>query len=78
MKEQTQQRWIQQVARNPRWGSFTTGTPQKRERRLEIQREQRQRRQLQLEEQQEHRLAPLNPTVNFFSSGNRNHKKKTF
>ena len=31
-EQQTQQRWIQQVAGNPRWERFTNKTPQKRER----------------------------------------------
>ena len=38
------QRFIQQVAGNPRWGRFTIETPLQRERGLEIQREQRRRR----------------------------------
>ena len=40
-QQQTQQRWIQQVAGNPRRARFTNETPQERERRLEIQRQQR-------------------------------------
>ena len=40
-----EQRWIQQVAGNPRRGRFTNETPQERERRLEIQHETAQRRQ---------------------------------
>ena len=37
------QRFIQQVAGNPRWGRFTIETPLQRERGLEIQREQQRR-----------------------------------
>ena len=33
-EQQTQQRWIQQVAGNPRWERFTNKTPQERGRRL--------------------------------------------
>ena len=40
-EQQTQQQWIQQVAGNPRWERITNKTPQDRERRLEIQGEQR-------------------------------------
>ena len=40
-EQQTQQQWIQQVAGNPRWERITKNTPQDRERRLEIQGEQR-------------------------------------
>ena len=40
-EQQTQQWWIQQVAGNPRWERFTNKTPQDRERRLQIQRDQR-------------------------------------
>ena len=40
----TRQRFIQQVAGNPRWGRFTIETPLQRERELEIQREQPRRR----------------------------------
>ena len=40
-EQQTQQRWIQQVAGNPRRERFTNVTSQERERRLKIQREQR-------------------------------------
>ena len=40
-----EQRWIQQVAGNPRRGRFINETPQERERRLEIQRETALRRQ---------------------------------
>ena len=48
----------QQVAPNPRPGRFSTETPLKRERRLQIQREQRRRRrQQETAEQKEHRLA---------------------
>ena len=39
-EQQTQQRWIQQVAGNPRWEIFPNKTPQERESRLQIQREQ--------------------------------------
>ena len=46
-----------QVARNPRWGRFTTKTLQQ-QRRLVIQREQRRRRrQQETAAQREHRLA---------------------
>ena len=40
----TRQRFIQQVAGNPRWGRFTIETPLQRERELQIQREQPRRR----------------------------------
>ena len=40
-EQQTQQQWMQQVAGNPRWERITNKTPQDRERRLEIQGEQR-------------------------------------
>ena len=40
-QQQTQQQWIQQVAGNPRLERMTNKTPQDRERRLEIQGEQR-------------------------------------
>ena len=47
-----------QVARNPRWGRFSTETPLQRQRRLVIQREQRRRRrQQETAVQREHRLA---------------------
>ena len=39
-EQQTQQRWIQQVAGNPRRGIFTDETPQEREGQLEIQHKQ--------------------------------------
>ena len=48
----------QQVAPNPRRGRFSNETPLERERRLEIQREQRRRRrQQETAQQREHRLA---------------------
>ena len=48
----------QQVAPNPRPGRFYTETPLERERRLQIQCEQRRRRrQQETAEQREHRLA---------------------
>ena len=48
----------QQVAPNPRPGRFSTETPLERERRLQIQREQRRRRcQQETAEHKEHRLA---------------------
>ena len=40
-EQQSQQQWMQQVAGNPRWERITNKTPQDRERRLEIQGEQR-------------------------------------
>ena len=40
-EQQTQQQWMQQVVGNPRWERITNKTPQDRERRLEIQGEQR-------------------------------------
>ena len=42
-QQQIQQPWIQEVAGNHRLGRFTNETPEERERRLEIQREQRRR-----------------------------------
>ena len=57
-QQQIQQPWIQEVAGNHRLGRFTNETPEERERRLEIQREQRRRRRKQeTAEQREHRLA---------------------
>ena len=57
-QQQIQQPWIQEVAGNHRLGRFTNETPEERERRLEIQREQRRRtRQQETAEQREHRLA---------------------
>ena len=57
-QQQIQQPWIQEVAGNYRLGRFTNETPEERERRLEIQREQwRRRRQQETAEQREHRLA---------------------
>ena len=48
----------QQVTPNPRPGRFSTETPLERERRLQIQREQRRRKsQQETAEQKEHRLA---------------------
>ena len=48
----------QQVTPNPRPGRFSTETPLQRERRLQIQREQRRRKsQQETAEQKEHRLA---------------------
>ena len=46
-QEQRQQRLIQRVAGNSCRGRFMTETPLERERRLEIQREQRRRRRQQ-------------------------------
>ena len=43
-QQQIQQPWIQEVAENHRLGRFTNETPEERERRLEIQCEQRRRR----------------------------------
>ena len=43
-RQQQIQPWIQEVAGNHRLGRFTNETPEERERRLEIQREQQQRR----------------------------------
>ena len=57
-EQQTQQWWTQQVSGNPRRGRFTAETPQERERRLEIDLQQRRRRrQPETAEQREHRLA---------------------
>ena len=57
-QQQIQQPWIQEVAGNHRLGRFTNETPEERERRLEIQREQwRRRRQQETAEQREHCLA---------------------
>ena len=39
-EQKTQQRWIQQVAGNPRWERFTNKTPQERGRRVTVQQRQ--------------------------------------
>ena len=67
-EQQTQQRWIQQVAGNPRRRRFTKETLQERERRLEIQAKRRATAQRRQRCQQE---TEATATTNMYRGGNK-------